>query len=625
MSNYYEKKDAKVNIAHALMDLGWEVFGYKANESDAMTDYYSPADWDGIASKNGYVLVVDNTGTYYSSYEKYKIEYDTNSSNKYDKIDKLKNMTIENGCTEEEAETAKLMLDKIEASIKENTIKEIICVYPSFQYGNPKGSIWHIEKEGKIIAKGRSLTPFASVPDGYMFDIQTETFKNEYRYIHRYNNELEEYETIERELKDYEKKAVKQFKTFLNKLESIVATKIGNGNDEELEMVIEEKITYKAEKVKIDRKNELQTGDIVYCNGKLCVIKEINEIRGIYAAIKISHKTFKESKAVDARINLSKKSFDAELQRGNLNVYKIEQVEHIEKIEKWVQKTSKYKTTKKNNAKVENDIDRCNDIKVNFNEEKKGIELYFSNKPSEEVRSNLKTNGFKWSKFNKCWYIKDTEKARTYLKETGYIEELQEDRREEISEKEIVDILKYAEEYKNQVLNEEIEERNNVYNMETLEDYEIVATGSEYYNITRKACDLNDLKDFQEIEKGIIKRIIKLSNNNFELFSNNLLTDIKFLERYGGTKYKHKIDDTKEYDSDYMYAHAEEFEMNEIYILICNEDETKYILSNPHGYSYSRYTGVLDMDKGKEILKHSKKIKGGTDNEEINNQDKIVV
>lgn len=625
MSNYYEKKNAKVNIAHALMDLDWEVFGYKADESDSMTDYYSPAYWDGVASKNGYVLVVDNTGTYYSGYEKYKVEYDTNSSSKYDKIDKLKNMTIENGCTEEEAKTAKLMLDKIESSIKENTRKEIICVYPTFQYGNPKGSIWHIEKDGKIIAKGRSLTPFASVPESYVFDIQTETFKDEYKYIHRYNNELGEYEKVERELKDYEKKGVKQFKVFLNKLESIVATKIGDGDDEELEMIIEEKVTYKAEKVKIDRQNELKIGDIVACNGRLCVIKEINETRGLYAAIKISHRTFKESKAVDSKINLSKKSFDAALQRGTLNVYKIEQVEHIEKIEKWVQKTPKYKTTKKNNTKVDNNIDTLNDVRVNFNEEKQGIELYFRNKPSEEVRCNLKTNGFKWSKFNKCWYIKDTEKARTYLKETGYIEELQEDRREEISEKEIVDILKHAEEYRNQVLNEEVEERNNIYNMETLEDYEIVATMPEYYNISCKACDLKDLKDFQEVERGIIKRIIKLSNDNFELFSNNLLTDIKFLERYGGTEYKHKIDDTKEYDSDYMYAHAEEFEMNEIYILICNEDETKYILSNPHGYSYSRYTGVLDMNKGKEMLKNSKKIEDGGNYEKINNQDKIVV
>lgn len=57
MSNYYQKRDAKVNIAHALMDLGWKVYGYKKDESDSMTDYYSPANWDGIATKNGFVLV----------------------------------------------------------------------------------------------------------------------------------------------------------------------------------------------------------------------------------------------------------------------------------------------------------------------------------------------------------------------------------------------------------------------------------------------------------------------------------------------------------------------------------------------------------------------------------------
>ena len=58
-NNYYEFRDAKVLIALDLMKKGWKVFGFHEDNSDAMTDYYDPAYWDGIATKNGYVVVVD--------------------------------------------------------------------------------------------------------------------------------------------------------------------------------------------------------------------------------------------------------------------------------------------------------------------------------------------------------------------------------------------------------------------------------------------------------------------------------------------------------------------------------------------------------------------------------------
>jgi hypothetical protein len=60
MSTYYEYREVGVMIAHKLMSMeGWKVYGYHADESDSMTDYYSPAYWNGIAEKNGYVLCVN--------------------------------------------------------------------------------------------------------------------------------------------------------------------------------------------------------------------------------------------------------------------------------------------------------------------------------------------------------------------------------------------------------------------------------------------------------------------------------------------------------------------------------------------------------------------------------------
>lgn len=53
--------------------------------------------------------------------------------------------------------------------------------------------------------------------------------------------------------------------------------------------------------------------------------------------------------------------------------------------------------------------------KVVLNDEKNGIEIYFSEKPGEETRESLKFNGFRWSRYNKCWYSKNTEKAKTFI------------------------------------------------------------------------------------------------------------------------------------------------------------------------------------------------------------------
>ena len=64
MSNYYEYQSICARIAEILMEKeGWKVYGYKEDESDAMTDYWSPAYWGGVAEKNGYVLCVNVYGS----------------------------------------------------------------------------------------------------------------------------------------------------------------------------------------------------------------------------------------------------------------------------------------------------------------------------------------------------------------------------------------------------------------------------------------------------------------------------------------------------------------------------------------------------------------------------------
>ncbi|WP_406590339.1 LPD29 domain-containing protein [Bacillus atrophaeus] len=48
---------------------------------------------------------------------------------------------------------------------------------------------------------------------------------------------------------------------------------------------------------------------------------------------------------------------------------------------------------------------------LRINEELNGVELYFDSKPEQEVLTHLKSNGFRYSGFKKCWWNKRTEKS----------------------------------------------------------------------------------------------------------------------------------------------------------------------------------------------------------------------
>jgi len=59
VSTWYQKERGKAALAEELQKLGWTIHGYTADRSDPTTDYYAPARWEGIASKDGAILVVD--------------------------------------------------------------------------------------------------------------------------------------------------------------------------------------------------------------------------------------------------------------------------------------------------------------------------------------------------------------------------------------------------------------------------------------------------------------------------------------------------------------------------------------------------------------------------------------
>lgn len=157
--HYLDKQEAKVNIMYKLVDAGWRVFGYKQDESDSMVDYYSPASWSGVATKNGYVLLVDvckynlsDSGREVRKYDYNKQSYVANS-----RIEKLKAMMIDAASTENEKASCAVLIEKEMEKANVEPSYTVIETYPTFVFANPKGASWHIEKDGQIIAKGNGV------------------------------------------------------------------------------------------------------------------------------------------------------------------------------------------------------------------------------------------------------------------------------------------------------------------------------------------------------------------------------------------------------------------------------------------------------------------------------------
>lgn len=216
-TNYYDFREAKVLIAMELSKRGWEIFGFKPDESDGMTDYWSPADWDGIATKNGYVVVVD-CSDYMVKWRSGKKDYHRNNNKEnmelsfevQSKIKKLEEIRQDRGASPAEEETAKKKIAMLLAKVKEsnNTGVNIEVFFPTFQ-ANPPRMSWHVEKDGVIIAKGNGVAKFS---DLYYFN--EKDVKEE---LKQYADDKESYryKQAEGRLKLY-----KQFMTFINKIDT---------------------------------------------------------------------------------------------------------------------------------------------------------------------------------------------------------------------------------------------------------------------------------------------------------------------------------------------------------------------------------------------------------------------
>ena len=282
MSNYYDYREVKVMIAHKLMSMeDWKVYGYKEDRSDSMTDYWDPANWDGVAEKNGYILCVDVYGAAEpQEIRKYNYSGFTYDHSIVEKIKKLEAMTVERGASEAEEASAKLSIERLQKKAEEaaeNASKYIVVGTVPGHMAHPPKMNWHIEKDGIIIAKGNGILKFAHIWKYYSYCRDME-WLNEYKqdkkaYANKhtldlisrgyYDSEEDARKNTERHIEDLEEdiKLIDKFEAFINKIDTTCGGLIGEGDG-----TIYEKVTvteYKKEnKVVEDTTGSIKEGQL---------------------------------------------------------------------------------------------------------------------------------------------------------------------------------------------------------------------------------------------------------------------------------------------------------------------------------------------------------------------------
>ena len=130
----------------------------------------------------------------------------------------------------------------------------------------------------------------------------------------------------------------------------------------------------------------------------------------------------------------------------------------------------------------------------------------------------------------------------------------------------------------------------------------------EGIKVARKAADLEEVEQWGRKENIIISNYIILNNECFNILTNDLYMNFNLIAKSGGTRvYKDGQEiDYDNTDEKEIYNNKDKYNFYEDNILITNQDNTKFIVVNPHGYSYCRYTGILTEAEGKRVLKQLK-------------------
>lgn len=461
MSNYYDYREVKVMIAHKLMSMeDWKVYGYKEDRSDSMTDYWDPANWDGVAEKNGYILCVDVYGAAEpQEIRKYNYSGFTYDHSIVEKIKKLEAMTVERGASEAEEASAKLSIERLQKKAEEaaeNASKYIVVGTVPGHMAHPPKMNWHIEKDGIIIAKGNGILKFAHIWKYYSYCRDME-WLNEYKqdkkaYANKhtldlisrgyYDSEEDARKNTERHIEDLEEdiKLIDKFEAFINKIDTTCGGLIGEGDG-----TIYEKVTvteYKKEnKVVEDTTGSIKEGQLFILKSNFnygCykgLVYRIHETerngQKHFHAYKLNGKLTKECTGNASRNNYwFVGSGDSEcltkwIEKGSIAWCHIEEVKTPYEVEKVVKKT--IKAEKKNTTSTTTETAQTEETDVNAyayevsedTDTRTGEKIYLvkvAEKLSREeyitVNKYIKSLGGYYSKFKHAFLFKENPTER---------------------------------------------------------------------------------------------------------------------------------------------------------------------------------------------------------------------
>ena len=477
MSTYYQYKDVKVMMAHKLMTMdSWKVYGYYPDNSDPMTDYFDPASWDGIAEKNGYILVVDRS---WKEERKEIREYNNTSCDHsvMKKIAKLSEMTVERGASEAEEKTAKEMIERLTQKNNESAEKYIVTGYIPGHMENPPRCNWHIEKDGVIIAKGAGLLKYASISDYFTYPQYIEDLKN-YRTKtkEQYINDLsrlymcrffdDEKRARESAISHYDEmgkdvEMIDKFEKFINKIDTTCGGLLGEGDG-----VTYEKVTvteYKKENKAIEDTNgSIKEGQCFilkssfnYGRNKGYTYRihesEYEDGQKRYYAYKLNGKKTKECTGMANQANYwwihDVDKFLKWIEQGVISWCHIEEVKTLYEVEKVVKKT--IKAEKKNTTTTETTEAATEETNVNNytyeviedTDTRTNEKIYLvkvAEKLSREeylsVSKYMKSLGGYYSKFKHAFLFKENPSDKLNVTITGTTQESTEATQETIEE-----------------------------------------------------------------------------------------------------------------------------------------------------------------------------------------------
>lgn len=458
MSTYYDYQEVGVMIAHKLMKIeSWKVYGYKADESDSMTDYWSPASWGGVAEKNGYVFCFNVYGASKGEeIRKYNYDGFTYDNSIMEKIAKLERMTIENGASEAEEASAKSSIARLQKKAEEsneNKNKYVVIGHIPAHMEHPPKMNWHIEKDGIIIAKGNGVLKYAKIYNYYNYSHYTEdmeAFKKDRKaYVKKHATDLFNrgyYSSIEEAQKIAEShaeemesdlKLINQFEAFINKIDTTCGGLLGEGDG-----TIYEKVTvteYKTEnKVVEDANGSIKDGQCFVlktnfnygCRKGLVYRIHATEYDGkiTYHANKLNGKLTKECTGRASSNNYwfigsgVHDNLTKWIEKGSISWCNIEEVKtpyEVEKVVKKVIKAENNQTKKETNTTTETTPEQTElnnlhyEIKADI-DTRDNTQIYvvkviekLSKDEYIKVNKNMKSLGGYYSKFKHGFIFKD--------------------------------------------------------------------------------------------------------------------------------------------------------------------------------------------------------------------------